>query len=94
MNNAIKQYELTILMHEDVTDEMVQEMTEMVKGYDKNATIEDDGLKRLAYPIRDEDRARYLFYTLMLKDGEPQELSSRLNPDENVLRFLLVRTGR
>lgn len=89
-----KNYELTILVDETATQETIDELTEKIKGYGKITSIEDWGVKRLAYPIRNQEKARYLFYTLELENDVPAELSRNLNIDDNVMRYLLVRVSK
>lgn len=90
--NTTKKYELTILVDEIASQEVIDGLTEKIKGYGKIKNIEDDGVKSLAYPIRNHEKARYLFYTLDLENDVPAKLSSNLNIDDNVMRYLLVRT--
>lgn len=92
--NTTKKYELTILVDENAPQEVIDGLTKKVKGYGKITSFEDDGVKRLAYPIYNHDKARYLFYTVELEDGVPAELSSDLNIDDNIVRYLLVRVAR
>lgn len=91
--NTTKNYELTILVDEVAPQEVIDGLTEKIKGYGKIKSFEDDGVKRLAYPIRNQEKAHYLFYTLELEDGVPAKLSSHLNIDDNVMRYLLVRAA-
>ena len=92
--NTTKKYELTILVDEIAPQELIDGLTNKVKGYGKIKSFEDDGVKRLAYPIRNHDKAHYLFYTVELENDVPAELSSNLNIDDNVVRYLLVRVAR
>ena len=95
--NTTKNYELTILMDEGATDKDIEEMTKRVERYGKITSFEDDGVKRLAYPVqkvRLHEKAHYLYYTLELEDGVPAKLSSSLNTDDNIVRYLLVRVSR
>lgn len=92
--NTTKKYELTILVDEIATQEVIDGLTEKIEGYGKIKSFEDDGVKRLAYPISNHEKARYLFYTLELEDGVPAELSSHLNIDDDIVRYLLVRVAR
>jgi small subunit ribosomal protein S6 len=89
--NTTKNYELTILVDEIAPQEVIDGLTEKIKGYGKITSIEDDGVKRLAYPIRNHEKARYLFYTLELENDVPAELSRNLGIEDNVIRYLLVR---
>lgn len=92
--NTTKKYELTILMDEGATDKDIEAMTKRVERYGTVVEFEDDGVKRLAYPIRNHEKARYLFYTVELENDVPTKLSSNLNIDDNIMRYLLVRTAR
>ena len=95
--NTTKNYELTILVDEIAPQEVIDGLTEKVKGYGKITKIEDDGVKRLAYPVqkvRLHEKAHYLYYTLELEDGVPAKLSTNLNTDDNIVRYLLVRVSR
>ena len=94
MTTTTKKYELTILVDKIAPQEVIDGLTEKIKGYGNIVSIKDDGVKSLAYPIRNHEKARYLFYILELEDGVPAELSSNLNIDDNVVRHLLVRTVR
>lgn len=89
--NTTKKYELTILVDEVAPQEVIDGLTEKIKGYGKITKMEDDGVKRLAYPILNHEKARYLYYELELEDGVQPKLSSHLNIEDNILRYLLVR---
>ena len=91
--NTTKNYELTILVSEDAPQEVIDGLTEKIKRYGKGVKFEDDGVKRLAYPIRNHDKARYLYYTLELENEVPAKLSSDLCIDDDTIRHLLVRTA-
>ena len=95
--NTTKNYELTILVDEIAPQEVIDGLTEKVKGYGKITKIEDDGVKRLAYPVqkvRLHEKAHYLYYTLELENDVPTKLSTNLNIDDDVVRYLLVRVSR
>lgn len=94
MTTTTKNYELTILVDEVAPQEVIDGLTEKIKGYGKITSIEDDGVKRLAYPIRNHEKARYLFYTLELENDMQIKLSSDLNIDDDIMRYLLVRVSR
>ena len=89
-----KKYELTILVDEIASQEVIDGLTEKIKGYGKITSIEDEGVKRLAYPINDHEKARYLYYTLDLENDAPYKISSHLNIDDNAIRYLLVRVSK
>ena len=92
--NATKKYELTILMDDTAPQEMIDGLTEAIKGYGTVVKLEDGGVKRLAYPLqraRLHEKARYLYYDLELEGGAPFNLSNHLNTYDNVVRHLLVK---
>lgn len=90
----MKSYELTVLTYadkEDATIEALKDITDKVyRVGGKIYEYEDDGKKRLAYPINAEDYAHYTYIGLKLpKDGEVK-LSGYINNHSDVLRYLLV----
>ena len=88
-------YELTILTPEKSNAEDLANIKSTVEKWGAIHTTEDDGVKRLAYPITlqgiTHEVARYLFYTVELNEGDPQKLSGELSRKDEVLRFLLVK---
>ena len=97
MTNTTKKYELTILMDEGATDKDIEAMTKRVERYGTVVEFEDDGVKRLAYPIQRErlhEKTRYLFYTMIIEGDKWRELNDDFNTNKNIIRYLLVRTAR
>lgn len=92
--DTTKKYELTILVDEIASQEVIDGLTEKIKRYGKITSIEDEGVKRLAYPILNHEKARYLYYTLDLENDVPAKLSSDLIIDDDVIRYLLVRISK
>lgn len=95
--NTTKKYELTILVDEIAPQEVIDGLTEKIKRYGKITKYEDEGVKKLAYPIqrvRLHEKARYLYYELELEDDTPAELSGELCIDDVSIRHLLVRASR
>ena len=92
-----KEYELTIIVDETATQETIDGMTEKLKEFGKVTKVEDEGTKRLAYPIqrvRLHERGHFMFYQLELENGAPQEISDYLAYNDNAVRYLLVRVSK
>lgn len=88
----MKKYELTLLFDEILEDNVIEAVEKKIAKYATITKIEDDGIKRLAYPIRGHEKARYKFYELDIDGGNWEELSRELNYNtDEVMRFLLVR---
>ena len=51
---------------------------------------ENEGKKRLAYPIKKQDYAVYCFYNLQLPADAPKKIESVLNITDEIIRYLLV----
>lgn len=86
-----KPYELTIITDELAEQTQIDELTKKIRKYGKITGGEDEGIKRLAYPIRNREHGHYLFYTLELEADAPSKISCDLNIDDTVMRYLLVR---
>lgn len=90
----MNEYELTVLFNEGKTTEWCENyLADLLT--DKRYIFEDDGVKRLAYPVEGEEKARYVYVSkLFLTTMESNLLSETLYRKEGkdgVLRFLLVR---
>jgi len=91
----MKEYELTVLIHPDLETDLETPLTK-VRNIIKNAggeIIREDnwGKKRLAYAIRREDFAVYVYMDVKLPADAPLKISNTLNITDEVLRYLLVK---
>jgi len=90
----VKEYELTVLIHPDLEADLETPLTK-VRDIIKNAggTIlrEDNwGKKKLAYPIKREEFAVYVYMDVSLPADAPLKISNIFNITDEVLRCLLV----
>ncbi len=90
----MREYELTVLIHPDL-EMNLEPATEKIKALvDSNGgkiTKEaNEGKKKLAYQIKDQDFAVYYYYELELPATAPAKISSVLNITDEVIRYLLV----
>lgn len=88
-------YELTIITPENNTAEDMAKIKKTIEKWGAIHTTEDEGVKRLAYPIgignMSHNYGHFMFYTVELNEGDPQKLSGELNIKDSVLRYLLVK---
>lgn len=92
MAKEVKSYELTIIADDSANQSQIDELTKMIRKHGKITAWEDEGIKRLAYPIRNHEKGHYLYYEMKLDGDEPGKLSSELNINDVSIRYLLVRT--
>ena len=90
----MKEYELTVLIHPDLEADLETPLTK-VRDIIKNAggtIIREDnwGKKKLAYPIRREEFAVYIYMDVSLPADAPLKISNIFNITDEVLRYLLV----
>lgn len=84
-------YEMTILTPEELTVVDKIALEKQIRRYGRITKRLVDGVKRLAYPIMNREKALYLYYELELDYGMPAELSEYLDIQDNVIRFLIVK---
>lgn len=94
-NGSMREYELTVLIHPDMESE-IDKTTEMLVGLITKAggkVVKQDnwGKKRLAYAIKKQFFADYLYFELELPADAPLKISNALNITKEVLRYLLVK---
>lgn len=88
-------YELTVLANPDENqDEIIEETSELLENYGEIKEFANDGKKRLAYEINGLSFAYYYMWTIGgIKDSkEAMEISKKLDNDERIIRYLLVKT--
>ena len=90
----MKNYELTVLIHPDLEMNLEPATTnikDLIEKYGGKITKEqNDGKKRLAYPIKGQDFAVYYYYELELPAEAPAKIESAFNITDEILRHLLV----
>lgn len=91
----MKDYELTVLFHPDLEmnlDPALDKVKKIIEQAGGKITKEDnEGKKRLAYPISSQEYAIYDYFDVSLPADAPAKISSTLNITDEVLRYLLVR---
>ena len=91
----MKEYELSVVFHPDLEMNLDPALDKVKKIIEQNGgkitKEENDGKKRLMYPIKGQDFAIYYYFNLELPADAPAKLSSVFNITDEVLRYLLVR---
>jgi len=90
----VKDYELTVLIHPDLEADLempLNKVRDIVKSAGGDIVREDNwGKKKLAYPIKREEFAVYVYMDVKLPADAPLKISNTLNITDEVLRYLLV----
>ena len=95
----MREYEFTIITRADLPD---GERTKVLDRYENLMFKEsgellkrdDWGVKKLSYPINKKHRGHYMYYDFVgAKPEGLREAERLLRIDENVLRYMLVRTN-
>lgn len=91
----MKEYELTVLIHPDLEVDIETPLTKIrgiITSAGGNIVSEDNwGKKRLAYRIKKEDFAVYVYFDIKLPADAPLKISSTFNITDEILRYLLVK---
>lgn len=90
----MKNYELSVLIHPDLEANLDAALTSVRKIVTEagGKIISEDvqGKKRMAYRVKDQDFAVYVYMDVSLPADAPLRISSTLNITDEVLRYLLV----
>ncbi len=92
MKSKEKSYELTVIFPLTLK-EKEKAREELKKEQEKVAKIEketDWGEKKLAYPIKKNERGHFYFYELKTSPEKIKTLEGWLKLNENILRYLIV----
>lgn len=90
----MKAYELTVLIHPDLEadlDGVLAKVRSLVTDAGGRIIKEDNwGKKKLAYRIKRQDFAVYVYIEAELPPEAPLKISNTLNITDEILRYLLV----
>ncbi len=94
----MREYEFTVITKSELPDVERAKVLERYEGLmfkDQGELLKRDdwGLKKLCYPIKKKHRGHYTHYDFVgSKPENLKEAERLLRIDENVLRYMLVRT--
>jgi small subunit ribosomal protein S6 len=90
----MREYELTVLIHPDLEIDLekpLKKVEQIITTNGGKITKQDNwGKRKLAYTIRKQDFAVYVYYDLELPAAGVKKINDTLNITDEVLRFLLV----
>ena len=89
-------YELTVLLHEACdTGTSIARVVDIVERFGGRViSSKDEGKKRLAYKINNEEFAQYIYMSIVLPKDAPVRVSTALDTTDVILRYLLVKQDR
>ncbi len=91
----MNQYEIAVLYHPDLeidldkAEKRVQKI--LTDNGGKIVSTDNWGKRKLAYPIKKNESALYVFYTVELPAENVQKVESTLNITDEVIRYLITR---
>ena len=91
----MNQYEIAVLYHPDLEVDLSKAEDRVTKIFTDNGgkiTGTDNwGKRKLAYNIKGNEHAIYVFYTVELPPASVQKIESTLNITDEVIRFLITK---
>lgn len=91
----MNQYEIAVLFDPQLEIDLSKPTAKMEKIFSENKAkvIKTDnwGKKKLAYPIKKQDSAVYVFYTVEIPGENVAKVESTLNLTDEVIRYLITR---
>lgn len=91
----MNQYEIAVLYHPDLEVDLTKAEERVIKIFTANGgkvTATDNwGKRKMAYPIKKQEHAVYVFYTVDLPGESVKKVESTLNITDEVVRYLIVR---
>ena len=91
----MNQYEIAVLYHPDLEIDLEKATSRVEKILADNGgsikNVDNWGKRKLAYPIKKNEHAVYVFYTVDLPAQNVRKVESVLNITDEVIRFLITR---
>lgn len=90
----MRDYELVVLLHPDLEIDLEKPLTKLrqLVAEGKGEIVKEDnwGKRKLAYQVKGESFAVYLYFEIKLPAESVKKLQSTLNITDEVLRYLLT----
>lgn len=91
----MNQYEIAVLYHPDLEVDLSkaeEKVTKIITDNGGSVTATDNwGKRKLAYGIKGQEHAVYVFYTVEMPGPGIAKVESTLNITDEVIRYLIVR---
>ena len=91
----MNQYEIAVLYHPDLEIDLEKATSRIEKIFTDNGgkitNTDNWGKRKLAYPIKRNEHAVYVFYTVELPAEAVRKIESTLNITDEVIRFLITK---
>jgi small subunit ribosomal protein S6 len=91
----MNEYEIAVLYHPDLEIDLEKATSRVEKIFTDNggkvANVDNWGKRKLAYPIKKNEHAVYVFYTVELPAQSVRKIEAILNITDEVVRFLITR---
>lgn len=91
----MNQYEIAVLYHPDLEVDLSkaeEKVTKIITSNGGKITAADNwGKRKLAYTIKKQEHAVYVFYTVEMPGEGVKKAESTLNITDEVIRYLIVR---
>jgi len=91
----LNQYEIAVLFDPGLEIDLEKATSKVEKiitaGGGKIVSTDNWGKRKLAYPIKKQDFAIYVFYTAELPGESVNKVNDTLNITDEVMRFIIVR---
>lgn len=91
----MNQYEVAVLYHPDLEIDLEKATSKVEKIFTDNkgkvTNTDNWGKRKLAYPIKKNESAVYVIYTIELPAEAVRKVEATLNITDEVIRFLITR---
>jgi len=91
----MNQYEIAVLYHPDLETDLDKATVKVEKIFTDNGgkvvSLDNWGKRKLAYTIKKQDYAIYVFYTVDVPAEKVTKIEALLNITDEVVRFLITK---
>jgi small subunit ribosomal protein S6 len=91
----LNQYEIAVLYHPDLEVDLTKAEQKVTNIFTDNGgkvvNADNWGKRKLAYPIKKQEHAVYIFYTVELPGEAVKKIEQIFNITNEIIRYLIVR---
>lgn len=84
-------FESVIILKKNCTDEDMKKLLDECNELMNNPIFEDWGMKKLAYPIKNEAQGHYIIFNFKIENEKIDKIEEYLTNNEMVLKYIVVK---
>lgn len=83
-------FESIIILKENVENDEKEKLLNEIKKFMKEPTIEEWGIKKMAYPVKGHEKGYYIIFNFKAEHTDIEQLEDFYKKENNIIKYITV----